>query len=147
MTGYDYNILNTCFYIAYIIFELPAMWCCKRYGPGKWLPFISVGFGVLSLATAFCHNFGSACAVRFILGIFEAGMLPGISVSITCHCLALSCSVSTSAILTQGVILLFLIHNQYYLSRWYRKSELVFRLSLYFVSSSRKFKKIHRFAN
>ena len=38
--------------------------------------------------------------MRFLLGIFEAGMLPGIA---------------------------------YYLSRWYRRSELAFRLSLYIV--------------
>lgn len=40
------------------------------------------------------------CAVRFLLGIFEAGMLPGIA---------------------------------YYMSRWYRRSELAFRLSMYLV--------------
>jgi len=46
------------------------------------------------------HSKGSISAVRFILGIFEAGMLPGIA---------------------------------YYMSRWYRRSELAFRLSLYIV--------------
>lgn len=53
----------------------------------------------MSLATAFVKNFGGAVAVRFLLGVFEAGVLPGIA---------------------------------YYLSRWYRKAELVFRLALYF---------------
>jgi MFS family permease len=46
------------------------------------------------------HNFSAICGVRFLLGIFEAGMLPGIA---------------------------------YYMSRWYRRSELAFRLSLYIV--------------
>lgn len=40
--------------------------------------------------------------VRFLLGVFEAGMMPGIA---------------------------------YYLSRWYRRSELAFRLSLYIVAA------------
>ena len=48
------------------------------------------------------HDIHSACAVRFLLGIFEAGMMPGIA---------------------------------YYLSRWYRRSELAFRLSLYIVTA------------
>lgn len=36
-------------------------------------PFISFGFGLLSLCTAFVHNRAQAAAVRFLLGVFEAG--------------------------------------------------------------------------
>lgn len=73
---------------------------CKYFGPGWYIPAISLGFGICSIATAFVHNINQAGGVRFLLGIFEAGMLPGIA---------------------------------YYLSRWYRRSELAFRLSLYIV--------------
>lgn len=73
---------------------------CKWMGPGYFLPLTTLIFGGVSIATAFCHNISTMCGVRFLLGIFEAGMLPGIA---------------------------------YYLSRWYRKSELAFRLSLYIV--------------
>merc|ERR1712169_166270 len=55
-------------------------------------------FGICSICTAFVNDFNQVCAVRFLLGVFEAGMMPGIA---------------------------------YYLSRWYRRSELAFRLSLY----------------
>lgn len=78
LKGFDYNIILTAFYISYIIFEIPSNLMCKQIGPGKWLPFISFGFGLLSLATAFVRNKGEAFAVRFLLGAFEAGMLPGI---------------------------------------------------------------------
>ncbi|KAL1411792.1 hypothetical protein Q8F55_002759 [Vanrija albida] len=98
--GYQFNILLTCFYISYIVFEIPSNICCKYFGPGRWIPFISLGFGVFSMITAFVTNFSNAAAVRFLLGIFEAGMLPGIA---------------------------------YYMSRWYRKRELGFRLGLYIV--------------
>lgn len=73
---------------------------CKWIGPGWYIPAISLGFGVCSICTAFVYNIRSASGVRFLLGMFEAGMLPGIA---------------------------------YYLSRWYRRSELAFRLSLYIV--------------
>jgi len=69
-------------------------------GPGWFIPVISLGFGICSLGTAFVDNFAQAAGVRFLLGVFEAGMMPGIA---------------------------------YYLSRWYRRSELTFRLSLYIV--------------
>ncbi|KAK4126974.1 MFS general substrate transporter [Parathielavia appendiculata] len=100
MSGYDYNALLSVFYISYIVFEIPSNIMCKWIGPGWFIPAISLGFGVVSLLTAYVHNFAEAAGVRFVLGIFEAGMMPGIA---------------------------------YYLSRWYRRSELTFRLSLYIV--------------
>ncbi|KNG51793.1 MFS transporter [Stemphylium lycopersici] len=100
MKGYDYNTVLSVFYISYIIFEIPSNIICKWWGPGWFIPAISVGFGVSSLATAFVHTRAQACAVRFLLGVFEAGILPGIA---------------------------------YYLSRFYARAELGFRLGLYIV--------------
>lgn len=100
MTGSDYNLVLSVFYISYIIFEIPANLLCKYMGPGWFIPLTSLGFGLSSIFTAFVHNVPQICGVRFVLGIFEAGMLPGIA---------------------------------YYMSRWYRRSELTFRLSLYIV--------------
>lgn len=73
---------------------------CKWIGPGWFIPITSLGFGVSTVAFAFVDTYSQACGVRFLLGLFEAGMLPGIA---------------------------------YYMSRWYRRSELAFRLSLYIV--------------
>lgn len=100
LKGYDYNVVLSIFYISYILFEIPATVACKAMGPGWFLPTTSLLFGVCSIATAFVHSRSAICGVRFLLGIFEAGMLPGIA---------------------------------YYLSRWYQRSELTFRLSLYMV--------------
>ncbi|KAI0407240.1 MFS transporter [Xylaria palmicola] len=100
LTGDGYNTVLSIFYVSYIIFEIPSNLACKWIGPGWFLPAVSLGFGISSLGTAFVHDKAAACGVRFVLGIFEAGMMPGIS---------------------------------YYLSRWYRRSELTFRLSLFIV--------------
>ncbi|KAK8215212.1 hypothetical protein M8818_002223 [Zalaria obscura] len=100
LEGYDYNKVLSVFYISYIIFEIPSNVACKWIGPGWFIPAISLGFGICSVCTAFVHNIHEASGVRFLLGMFEAGMMPGIA---------------------------------YYLSRWYRRSELAFRLSLYIV--------------
>ncbi|KAJ5999578.1 hypothetical protein N7451_007388 [Penicillium sp. IBT 35674x] len=100
LEGYDYNIVLSIFYVAYILFEIPSNLACKWIGPGWFLPAITLGFGICSVGTAFVTNIHSASGVRFVLGAFEAGLLPGIA---------------------------------YYLSRWYRRSELAFRLSLYIV--------------
>ncbi|ORY61451.1 major facilitator superfamily domain-containing protein [Pseudomassariella vexata] len=100
MVGTDYNTLLSVFYISYILFEIPSNITCKWLGPGWFIPIISLCFGIVSLGTAFVNSLSQACGVRFILGVFEAGMMPGIS---------------------------------YYLSRWYRRSELAFRLALFIV--------------
>lgn len=52
------------------------------------------------MAMAFVHSFGAAIAVRFLLGVAEGAVFPGIA---------------------------------FYLSRFYRKDELGFRLSCYIV--------------
>ncbi|WEW58555.1 hypothetical protein PRK78_004023 [Emydomyces testavorans] len=98
LRGYDYNAVLSVFYISYIVFEIPSNMLCKWIGPGWYLPAISLGFGICSVGTAFVHNRATVSGVRFLLGVFEAGMLPGVA---------------------------------YYMSRWYRRSELAFRLSLY----------------
>ncbi|KIV97978.1 hypothetical protein PV10_01673 [Exophiala mesophila] len=102
MHGLDYNRLLAIFFVAYIVFEIPANMLCKVVGPGWFMPAAVVLFGVLTLATGYVNSLGAAYAVRFLLGIAEAGVLPGLS---------------------------------YYLSRWYRRSELTFRISLYMVMS------------
>ncbi|CAG8951871.1 hypothetical protein HYFRA_00005675 [Hymenoscyphus fraxineus] len=98
LKGDDYNKILSIFYISYILFEIPSNMACKWIGPGWYLPAISLGFGIISVCTAFVHNIHQISGVRFLLGVFEAGMLPGIA---------------------------------YYMSRWYTRRELAFRLSLY----------------
>jgi MFS family permease len=100
--SYDYSTVLSAFYVSYIIFEIPCNILCKRIGPGWFIPATTLMFGICSICTAFVQNMAAASGVRFLLGIFEAGMLPGIA---------------------------------YYLSRWYRRRELAFRLSLYIVSA------------
>ncbi|KAH7165248.1 major facilitator superfamily transporter [Dactylonectria macrodidyma] len=102
MTGLDYNATLSIFYISYIIFEIPSNIVCKLIGPGWFLPILTVCFGVCSIATAWVDTVPQAMGVRFLLGLFESGMNPGMA---------------------------------YYLSRWYRRSELTFRISLYIVSA------------
>ncbi|KAK6197791.1 hypothetical protein LQW54_010563 [Pestalotiopsis sp. IQ-011] len=80
MTGvYDYNQLASLFYVSYIIFEVPSNLACKWIGPGWFLPFLTLGFGAMSLVFAYVQNLQQACAVRFLLGMFESGVMPGMS--------------------------------------------------------------------
>ncbi|KAF5987928.1 major facilitator superfamily transporter [Fusarium coicis] len=72
LTGNDYNLVLSVFYISYIVFEIPANLLCKYMGPGWFIPLTSLGFGLCSIFTAFVSNVHQICGVRFVLGIFEA---------------------------------------------------------------------------
>lgn len=94
---------------------------CKWIGPGWFIPGTTLAFGICSIGTAFVTNLSSACGVRFLLGIFEAGMLPGKPFS-------------TQSLCQPPMIIANIFPGiAYYMSRWYRRSELAFRLSLYIV--------------
>ncbi|KAG4272678.1 hypothetical protein FPRO04_10420 [Fusarium proliferatum] len=74
LTGNDYNLVLSVFYISYIVFEIPANLLCKYMGPGWFIPLTSLGFGLCSIFTAFVSNVHQICGVRFVLGIFEAAI-------------------------------------------------------------------------
>ncbi|TXC10514.1 hypothetical protein FocTR4_00006095 [Fusarium oxysporum f. sp. cubense] len=76
MQGYDFNVSLSIFYISYILFEIPLNLLCKRIGPGWFIPACCVGFGICTTCTAFVHDFSTLCGLRFLLGVFEAAMLP-----------------------------------------------------------------------
>ncbi len=68
---YQYNIVLTSFYVAYAFFEVPSTFLNKIIGPGRWIPIMTILFGLFSLAMAFVESYGGAIAVRFLLGVAE----------------------------------------------------------------------------
>ncbi|KAJ3477810.1 hypothetical protein NLG97_g8739 [Lecanicillium saksenae] len=78
MGGYQFNIALSVFYVSYILFEIPSNMMCKWMGPANFIPMATLCFGVLTMSTGLVPNFAALCGVRFLLGIFEAGILPGL---------------------------------------------------------------------
>lgn len=66
------------FFISYFLFEVPSNLFLERFGARKWIARIMLSWGLLSAATAFVWDEYSFYAVRFLLGIAEAGFFPGI---------------------------------------------------------------------
>lgn len=77
MKGNDFNIALTVFFVVYTVFELPSLVACKYFGPGWFLPAMTVCFGIICLVTGFVHNMAQLCATRVLLAIFEAPVLGG----------------------------------------------------------------------
>lgn len=77
LTGDRYDWLLTIFYISYIVFEFQAiMW--KIVPPHRWAAFCVFGWGLVSTVQAAIHTWSAEMALRFFMGLTEAGYGPGI---------------------------------------------------------------------
>ncbi|CZT06890.1 related to putative tartrate transporter [Rhynchosporium graminicola] len=78
MTNYQYIIALMGFLIAYAIFEVPSNYLLKKLSPSKWISFLMFSWGAVTIGLGGVHNFAGVTGVRFIMGIFEAGLFPGL---------------------------------------------------------------------
>jgi ACS family tartrate transporter-like MFS transporter len=65
------------FFVAYFLFEVPSNFALKRFGARIWIARIMVTWGLISMSMAFIAGPKSFYAMRFLLGIAEAGFFPG----------------------------------------------------------------------
>lgn len=66
------------FFIGYALFEVPSNLILARVGARRWIARIMITWGLLSVAMMFVQGKWSFYALRFALGVAEAGFLPGI---------------------------------------------------------------------
>ena len=66
------------FFIGYFVFEVPSNLALERFGASKWIARIMVSWGILSALMAAVYDEHSFYALRFFLGVAEAGFFPGI---------------------------------------------------------------------
>lgn len=50
----------------------------KKLRPSRWIAILMFGWGTCSMGLAGSHNFATVTALRFLLGVFEAGLFPGL---------------------------------------------------------------------
>ena len=71
------------FFFGYLLFEIPSNLLLHRIGARIWMARILLTWGVLAVATGFVRNVHELYAVRFLLGVAEAGYFPGIVLYLT----------------------------------------------------------------
>lgn len=98
MVGNDYNVALFVFFVPYILCEVPSNLVLKKVAPSTWLSAIMFAWGmtrrviykkrslvlmlyqgVITVCQGVTQSFGGLVACRFLLGIFEAGFVPGLS--------------------------------------------------------------------
>src|SRR6266702_8746896 len=71
------------FFIGYFLFEVPSNVALNKFGPRIWISRILVTWGMIATATAFVQTAPQLYALRFLLGVAEAGFFPGIIIYLT----------------------------------------------------------------
>ena len=66
------------FFIGYAVFEVPSNIMLHRVGARLWIARIMVTWGLVSGMLAFVHTQTSFYVLRFLLGVAEAGFIPGV---------------------------------------------------------------------
>ena len=83
LTATTFGIANTVFYLGYMVFEVPSNLMLARFGARTWLARIMITWGMASTATAFATGETSLYVLRLLVGIAEAGFVPGVLLYLT----------------------------------------------------------------
>ncbi|MFJ9450312.1 MFS transporter [Herbaspirillum sp. NPDC101397] len=71
------------FFLGYIAFEIPSNMILHKVGPRIWIARIMVTWGIVGCAMASIQGEWSFYALRFLLGLAEAGFAPGVLLYLT----------------------------------------------------------------
>jgi ACS family 4-hydroxyphenylacetate permease-like MFS transporter len=83
LTATTFGIANTIFYLGYMAFEVPSNLMLARFGARTWLARIMITWGIASTATALAGGETSLYLLRLLVGIAEAGFVPGVLLYLT----------------------------------------------------------------
>src|ERR1700710_1377053 len=66
------------FFAGYLFFQLPSNLILNKVGARRWICFLMVVWGFISCGMVFVTSVKSFYALRFCLGLAEAGFFPGV---------------------------------------------------------------------
>lgn len=74
------------FFLGYLLFEVPSNLVMARVGARRWLARIMITWGIVSAGSAFMTDAGTYYVARLLLGVAEAGFLPGVLLYLSYWC-------------------------------------------------------------
>ncbi|KVN25262.1 MFS transporter [Burkholderia stagnalis] len=83
LTGTMFGMAGAVFYVTYVMFGIPSNLALGKIGARRWIATIMVAWGLASACTAFAHDASSLYLLRALVGMCEAGFLPGMLVYLT----------------------------------------------------------------
>src|SRR5216683_3259416 len=83
ITSQQFGFAAGIFFFGYFLFEIPSNLLLHKLGARIWIARILITWGILATLTGFVHSVHQLYAVRFLLGLAEAGYFPGIALYLT----------------------------------------------------------------
>lgn len=83
LSSTQFGMATTLFYIAYIACGIPSNMALAKVGARKWIGSLMIAWGLASTATLFATDASSLYLLRILVGITEAGFLPGVLLYLT----------------------------------------------------------------
>ena len=83
LTQTMFGLAGGIYFIAFSLFEVPSNLALERFGASRWIARVLISWGLVAGATAFVVGPKSLLAMRFLLGVTEAGFFPGVILYIT----------------------------------------------------------------
>ena len=83
ITSQQYGFIAGVFFFGYFIFEIPSNLLLHRIGARVWIARILITWGIVAMLGGFVRTVPQLYAVRFLLGLAEAGYFPGILLYLT----------------------------------------------------------------
>ncbi|KAH7098254.1 MFS general substrate transporter [Auriculariales sp. MPI-PUGE-AT-0066] len=84
MTDPQYATALSVFFVTYALLEPPSNVFLKRLRPSVWLSLMMFLWGVIMMAQGLIKNYSGLTAMRVLLGVFEAGLFPGVNYYLSC---------------------------------------------------------------
>lgn len=73
-----YGLGASLFFVGYFLFEVPSNVLLHKIGARVWIARIMVTWGITSACMMFVHNEFWFYTLRFLIGVMEAGFVPGV---------------------------------------------------------------------
>jgi ACS family tartrate transporter-like MFS transporter len=83
LTPYAYSVGVAAFFFGYIPCEVPSNLILERIGARRWIGRIAITWGIAASAMALVSGERSFLLARFLLGVAEAGLFPGMLLYLT----------------------------------------------------------------
>ena len=83
LTTRHFQIAQTAFYLAAIVFAVPSNMLLKKLRPARWMALSMFAWGVVSMCTSVAADGAAVAGLRFLQGAFQAGVLPGLPFHLT----------------------------------------------------------------
>jgi MFS transporter, ACS family, tartrate transporter len=83
ITSQQFGLLSGIFFWGYFIFEIPSNLLLHKLGARIWIARILVSWGIVAILTGFVRSATHLYVLRFLLGVAEAGFVPGVLLYLT----------------------------------------------------------------